>query len=63
MIFLGKDYYTQEVPVYPMLQDLLAKGKYSNLLLSITDEPDDVVNSLIAFHRPFHQWSGQSFEY
>ena len=63
MIFLGKNYYTEEVPVYPMLQDLLAKGKYNNLLLSITDEPDDVVNSLIAFHRPFHQWSGQSFEY
>lgn len=49
MIFLGTDYYIKEVPVYPLLLDLLEKGRYSNLLLSITDSKDDVINTVLAF--------------
>ena len=63
MIFLGKDYYTHETPIYPLLADLQERGKYKNLLLYITDKTDDVIRYLMDFHRPFHQWSGQSFEY
>ena len=63
MVFLGKQYYTEEVPIYPLLHDLQDRGKYQNLLLSITDESDDVIRFLMDFHRPFHQSSGQSFEY
>lgn len=29
MVFLGVDYYTKEVPVFPLLQDLLERGKYT----------------------------------
>ena len=63
MIFLGKKYYTEETPIYPLLEDLQARGKYNNLILKITDETDDVIRSLMDFHRPYHQWSGQSSEY
>ena len=63
MVFLGKDYYTEEVPIYPLLHDLQDKGRYQNLLLSITDSTDDVIRHLLDFHRPFHQSSAQSFEY
>ena len=63
MVFLGKQYYTEETPIYTLLHDLQERGKYQNLLLSITDSTDDVIRHLLDFHRPFHQWSGQSFEY
>ncbi|MBQ0024462.1 MAG: hypothetical protein KBT00_01880 [Bacteroidales bacterium] len=49
MVFLGKEYYTKEVPVYPLLEDLLERGKYQGLLLSITDKREDVVNTILSF--------------
>ena len=63
MIFLDKKYYTDDVPLYPLLQEMQVRERYSNLLLSITDDTDDVIRFLMDFHRPYHQWSGQSFEY
>lgn len=46
MVFLGVDFYTKEMPVYTFLQELSAKGKYKNLILSITDSIDEVINAL-----------------
>jgi predicted Rossmann-fold nucleotide-binding protein len=63
MIFLGKDYYMEENPIYTLLAEMQDRGKYQNLLLSITDDTDDVIRYLMDFHRPYHQWSAQSFEY
>ena len=51
MAFLGRDYFTKEIPVYPFLEDMMARGKYHDLLLSISDEPDDVVREILAFKR------------
>ena len=48
MVFLGSDYWTHEMPVYPLLTDLVARGKYNALRLSIADKVDEVVNSLVA---------------
>lgn len=49
MIFWGKDYWTKEVPVWPLLQDLVARGKYKNLKLTLTDDPDEVSEVLRRF--------------
>ncbi|MBR4389949.1 MAG: hypothetical protein IKT00_12355 [Prevotella sp.] len=49
MVFLGKDFWTKEVPIYPLLEDMMARGKYKNLLLTLTDDEDDVVNALQRF--------------
>ena len=49
MIFLGTDYWTDEMPVYPLLQHLSTRGKYRNLLLSITDDEHDVVRRIKEF--------------
>ena len=49
MAFMGVDFFTREVPVYPFLEDMLARGKYQDLLLSISDDPDDVVRAILAF--------------
>ena len=49
MVFLGVDYYTREMPVYPLLEDLLERGKYKKLLLSITDDPAQAIRNILAF--------------
>ena len=49
MIFWGKKFWTEEMPVYPMLERLLNEGKYKNLLLSITDDTSEIEAELRAF--------------
>ncbi|MCR5351737.1 MAG: hypothetical protein K6E35_04510 [Bacteroidales bacterium] len=51
MAFLGREFFTKEVPVYPFLEDMLSRGKYRDLLLSITDEPDEIVREILSFSR------------
>ena len=49
MIFLGRKFWTEDVPVYPFLKDLQAKGRYKNLPLSIHDDSEEIVKDLMAF--------------
>ena len=49
MIFLGKEYWSGELPIYPLLESLMAKGRYKNLKLSLTDSIDEVVATLDEF--------------
>ena len=51
MIFLGKEFWTEDVPVYRLLTHLLDQGVYKNLILSITDEEEDVVNEINYFRQ------------
>lgn len=44
MIFLGKEFWTKTMPAYTMLHDLMKTGRYKNLKLFITDDPDEVVS-------------------
>ena len=49
MIFFGKEFYTKQIPIYPLLEDLLGRGVYKNLILSLTDSEEEVVESLLSF--------------
>jgi len=49
MIFLGTQFWTKEVPIYPLLQLLTGNGKYNNLLLALTDNSDEIAQKLIEF--------------
>ena len=49
MIFLGKKFWTDEMPIYPLLEQLMSQGKYKNLLLSLTDDTDVIVDTLERF--------------
>ena len=49
MVFLGKEFFTKEIPIYPLLEDLMARGKYKNLLISITDDAQDAIDTLLSF--------------
>ena len=48
MVFLGTEFFTREIPIYPLLEDLLARGKYKNLLISITDDPQEAIDALLS---------------
>lgn len=49
MVFVGVDFWTNEMPVYPMLQGLMKSGRYKNLILSISDEEHEVVEHILDF--------------
>ena len=49
MIFLGTDYWTKDMPVYPLLEQLMQNGRYKNLILSIGDEIEEIVEAALVF--------------
>lgn len=49
MIFLGKDYWTYERPIYPLLEGMSEEGKINGILLSITDDNEDVLSTIKSF--------------
>jgi len=49
MIFLGKQQYAVDTPVYPLIQ-MLATGSYKDLLF-IADEPSDIA-AFLDGHKP-----------
>lgn len=49
MVFLGRDYWTRQIPAYPMLESLQAEGRYKNLMLTLTDDIAEAKEAL--------QWS------
>ena len=51
MVFMGKKYWTQEMSVYPLLEQLTATGKYKNLLLTLTDDIQEIIDCLVNFYQ------------
>ena len=49
MVFLDVEFFTREIPIYPLLEDLMARGKYKNLLISITDDSQEVIDTVLAY--------------
>ncbi|MCD8266910.1 MAG: hypothetical protein LUC33_07140, partial [Prevotellaceae bacterium] len=49
MVFYSRQYWLDEVPVYPLIQELISKGKYLNLLTSLSDRVDDICHSILTF--------------
>ena len=49
MVFYGVDFFSRDVPVYPMLETLMANGRYKNLLLTLTDEPQEAIDAILSF--------------
>lgn len=51
MIFVGKHFWTEEVPVVPFMQHMLDNGRYKNLLLHVADNVDEIVEAVAAFSK------------
>lgn len=53
MIFVDKRYWTEEVPVFPLMQHMIRNGHYKNLLLSLVDETEQVVQAICDFETAY----------
>ncbi len=53
MIFLGKQFWTDDVPAYPMIEHMLQTGRYKNLLLTLTDDSSEIERVLMDFQKTF----------
>lgn len=49
MIFLGKHYWTENKPIYPLIEELSSSGKLQHILLSISDSNEEIVQELERF--------------
>ena len=49
MIFMGKDYYTHYMPAYSLLKDLRDRGIFKNMLLTISDDNDEIIEAIKKF--------------
>ena len=49
MIFLNKKYWIEERPIFTLLERMQMEGKYKNLLLSSSDDCDEIVEILQKF--------------
>lgn len=49
MIFLDKRFWTEEMPVFPLLKELECRGKYRNLRLLLTDDVEELLEELDGF--------------
>ena len=51
MIFMNRQYWTEEMPVYLLMEHLVQKGKYKNLMMTLTDSTDEIVNTILKFRK------------
>ena len=51
MIFLGTQFWNYDMPIYPLLKHLVKKGKYKNLLLTLTDSNEEIIKTLLDFRK------------
>lgn len=49
MVFLNRHYWEHERPIYPLLKKMADEGKYQNMLLSICDTEQEVIQVLNPF--------------
>jgi predicted Rossmann-fold nucleotide-binding protein len=49
MVFVGKKYWTETVPVWPFIQYMMKAGHYKNLVLDLCDTVDEIVESILDF--------------
>ena len=49
MIFMGKEYYTEYMPAYSVLKDLSDRGVFKNMLLTISDDNDEIIDAIVKF--------------
>ena len=49
MIFMGKDYYTNYMPAYSLLKDLSDRGLYKNMILTVSDDNDEIIEAIVRF--------------
>ena len=55
MIVFGRQFWDEEIPIYPFMEEMVEKGRYQNLRLTLTDSADEVVQELLQFHHSLNE--------
>ena len=50
-VCMGKQFWTEDVPVYPMIHQMEERGRYKNLLLTLSDDPIEIETVLKDFQK------------
>ena len=51
MVFVGKKFWTEQMPAFTMLEQLSASGRYKHLQLTLTDDIDEAVDVIRCFQQ------------
>lgn len=51
MVFVGRKFWTEDMPAYTMLQQLSASGRYKHLQLTLTDDIEEAVEVIKNFQK------------
>lgn len=51
MVFVGKKFWTEQMPAFTMLEQLSASGRYKHLQLTLTDDIDEAVEVIQRFQQ------------
>lgn len=49
MVFMGRKYWTEEMPVIPLFNAMIANGRYKNLIISLVEDSKEAVDSIVSF--------------
>ena len=49
MLFVNSEFWTEEVPVFPLMQHMMENGRYKNLLINLVDTTDEIIYSIQEF--------------
>ncbi|MBQ0056899.1 MAG: hypothetical protein KBT20_04500 [Bacteroidales bacterium] len=49
MVFLGKDFWVNHVPIAPFFKHMVETGRYKNMILTFTDDIDDAIGAIESF--------------
>ncbi len=55
MIFLGKKFWTEELPAYRLIEHLVKTGRYKNMLLTLTDDTSEIESMLEDFQKTMQE--------
>ena len=51
MVFVGRQFWDEEVPVRSFMQHMIDHGRYQNMLLSFTDDTEEVIGTIRSFEK------------
>lgn len=51
MVFVGKQFWTENVPVWPFIQTMIEQGNYRNLILHLCDTTEEITEAILSFTR------------
>lgn len=47
MVFVGKDFWEDEVGVFPLLKNMIENGHYRHMSIALVEEPDEIITALV----------------